>query len=110
MKAAAVKIIVAGMLVAAIGISASAESPKSIASSLQSFVDNRSIAGAVALVADKDQILSFDAVGFADLEQEKPMRPESLFWIASMTKPVTATAVLMLQDEGKLLVDDSVEK
>jgi CubicO group peptidase (beta-lactamase class C family) len=110
MKAAAVKIIVVGLLVASIGVSARAESPKSIAGSLQSFIDNRSIAGAVALVADKDQILSLDTVGFADLEQNKPMRSEDLFWIASMTKPVTATAVLMLQDEGKLSVDDSVEK
>ena len=38
------------------------------------------------------------------------MRPDSIFWIASMTKPITATAVLMLQDEGKLSVDDPVEK
>jgi CubicO group peptidase (beta-lactamase class C family) len=110
MNVAAVKIIVAGMLVVSIGSFARAESPKSVAGSLQSFVDNHSIAGAVALVADKDQILSLDTVGFADLEQKKPIRPESLFWIASMTKPVTATAVLMLQDEGKLSVDDPVEK
>ena len=38
------------------------------------------------------------------------MRPDTIFWIASMTKPITATAVLMLQDEGKLSVDDPVEK
>jgi CubicO group peptidase (beta-lactamase class C family) len=38
------------------------------------------------------------------------MRTDSLFWIASMTKPITATAVLMLQDEGKLSVEDPVEK
>ena len=38
------------------------------------------------------------------------MRPDAIFWIASMTKPITATAVLMLQDEGRLSVDDPVEK
>ena len=38
------------------------------------------------------------------------MKPDAIFWIASMSKPMTATAVLMLQDEGKLSVDDPVEK
>jgi CubicO group peptidase (beta-lactamase class C family) len=54
--------------------------------------------------------LSLEATGLADREAQKPMRTDSLFWIASMTKPITATAVLMLQDEGKLSVEDPVEK
>lgn len=54
--------------------------------------------------------MSLEAVGFTDLEGRRPMRLDSLFWIASMTKPIVATAVLMLQDEGKLSVDDAVEK
>ena len=62
------------------------------------------------IVANKDKVLSLEALGFADLAAGKPMRPDNLFWIASMTKPVTATAVLMLQEEGRLSVDDPVAK
>ena len=77
---------------------------------MQAFVDDGTIAGAVTLVAHHGEIASFEAVGWSDLETRKPMREDSLFWIASMTKPICATAVLMLQDEGKLSVDDPVEK
>ncbi len=70
----------------------------------------RRLSGAVTLVAAPDKTLHLDATGKADLDGDKPMRPDTLFWIASMTKPITATAVLMLQDEGKLSVDDPVEK
>jgi CubicO group peptidase (beta-lactamase class C family) len=81
-----------------------------IADSLRPFVANHTIAGAVTLVADQNKVLSLDACGSADLAAGKPIRPDNIFWIASMTKPLTATAVLMLQDEGKLSVDDPVAK
>jgi len=68
------------------------------------------ISGAVTLVVTKDKILHCDATGLADIAQKQPMNEDSLFWIASMTKPVTAVAVLMLQDEGKLKVTDPVAK
>ena len=70
------------------------------------FIDDREIAGAVTLVATPDRIAHLGATGMADLAAGKPMQPDAIFWIASMTKPITATAVLMLQDEGKLSVDD----
>jgi len=60
------------------------------------------VAGAVTVIATKDAIVHLDARGFADIASGAPMRPDSLFWIASMTKPVTAVAVLLLQDEGRL--------
>ncbi|MEI6083196.1 MAG: serine hydrolase domain-containing protein [Verrucomicrobiota bacterium] len=82
-----------------------------IAGALQPFVDRHSLAGAVTLVATKDKIVDVTAVGFADIAAQKPMQPDSLFWIASMTKPMTTTALLLLLvDEGKLSVDDPVEK
>jgi CubicO group peptidase (beta-lactamase class C family) len=81
-----------------------------IHSAVESFVNAKDISGAVTVVATKDRILDVDAMGFADIEKKKPMRPDSLFWIASMTKPITAVAVLMLQDQGKLNVADPVEK
>ena len=77
---------------------------------LKAFVDDGTISGAVTLVARHGQIASLEAVGLADIAGSQPMRADNLFWIASMTKPVTALAVLMLQDEGKLNVEDPVEK
>jgi CubicO group peptidase (beta-lactamase class C family) len=77
---------------------------------MQAFVDDKTIAGAVTLVARNGQIAALDAVGQADIANAKPMKPDTLFWIASMTKPITATAIMMLRDEGKLSIEDAVEK
>lgn len=77
---------------------------------MQRFVATHEISGAVTLVARNGQIAAFDAVGMSDLKTARPMRTDDMFWIASMTKPMTATAILMLQDAGKLSVEDPVEK
>lgn len=92
--------------------SAKAEAARfaAVPEAMQRFVENHSIAGAVTIVAQPDRVLAQSAVGFADLANHAPMRSDALFWIASMTKPMTAVAVLMLQDEGKLSVEDPVEK
>ena len=84
--------------------------PKSIAAVLQPFVDGNSLAGAVTLVANKDKVLSVDAVGYADIAAKRPMLVDMLFWIASMSKPITAAALMILVDEGKVNLDDPVEK
>ena len=81
-----------------------------IADSLQPFVDNNILAGAVTLVASRDKVLSLEAVGYADVGAKTPMKTDDLFWIASMSKPMTATAFMMLVDEGKVKLDDPVEK
>ncbi len=83
---------------------------KSVAARVQPFVDRHDLAGAVMLVASRDKILTLEAIGQADIAREKPMRPDSLVWIASISKPITATALLMLVDEGKVRLDDPVEK
>jgi len=102
------------LALAAIALPARAEdlpsSSKSIVAALQPFVDSHSLAGAVTLVADKDKILSLDAVGFADIAEKKSMKPNSLFWIASQSKPITGAAFMILVDEGKVKLDDPVEK
>lgn len=77
---------------------------------MQRFVATHEISGAVTLVARNGQVVALDAVGMSDLKTAKPLRPDDLFWIASMTKPMTATAILMLQDAGKLSVEDPVDK
>ena len=77
---------------------------------MKGFVDSKEIAGAVTLVADGDKSLHLASTGMADIETKRLMATDSIFWIASMTKPITATAVMMMQDEGKLSVDDPVSK
>src|SRR4051812_22625913 len=85
-------------------------SAKEIAAALQPFADRGAIAGAVAVVADKDRLLSVDAVGHADIAGKKQMKADSVFWIASMSKPITAAALMILVDEGKVKLDDPVSK
>lgn len=77
---------------------------------MREMVRRGEIAGAVTAVAGRDRVLHLSATGRADIAADRPMRTNSLFWIASMTKPVTAVAVLMLQDEGRLKVSDPVAK
>lgn len=78
--------------------------------SLAPFVENREIAGGVTLLTQAGETLEYAASGFADVEKKQPMTKETLFAVASMTKPVTATAVMILQDDGKLSIDDPVSK
>jgi len=84
--------------------------PPILSASIQPYLDRHELAGAVMFVADKEGMLAAEAMGFADLEGRKPMTPDSLFWVASQTKPITAVLVMMLVDEGKLSVEDPVEK
>jgi CubicO group peptidase (beta-lactamase class C family) len=81
-----------------------------IGTAMQSMIDKNEIAGAVTMVVSKSDVLHLETTGFADVVSKRPMTSDSLFWIASMTKPVTGVAVLMLQDEGKLNVTDPVAK
>lgn len=81
-----------------------------IAETMESFVTNGEISGAVTLVAKDGKVLSLDAVGLADLATKQPMRPDTMFAIASMTKPITSTALMMLVDEGKVSLDDPISK
>jgi CubicO group peptidase (beta-lactamase class C family) len=81
-----------------------------INAAMQAFVDRGEIAGAVTLVGHRGKIVHLGAVGWADLDGHRAMSRHNLFSIASMTKPIVATAVMILQDEGKLSVDDKVSK
>jgi CubicO group peptidase (beta-lactamase class C family) len=81
-----------------------------VSDAVKKFIEAKEVAGVVTLVANKEGIVHLDAAGFADIAEKKPMRADSIVWIASMTKPITGTAVMMLESEGKLSVDDPVEK
>ncbi len=77
---------------------------------MQAFVAQGEIAGAVTLVATKEKILHLAAIGQSDLASGRKMQTEDFFWIASMTKPMSAACVALLVDDGKLGFDDPVEK
>ncbi len=89
---------------------ASPYQPGMLAKSIQPAIDKHQIAGAVMLVANKEKVLAIESVGYADLETKRPMKADTTFVIASMTKAMTCTAIMMLVDEGKLKLDDPVEK
>jgi len=81
-----------------------------IGAAMQAKIDQREISGAVTVVLTKDKVLHLESTGHADLATRRAIAPDSLFWIASMSKPITGVAVLLLQDEGKLNVNDPVAK
>ena len=81
-----------------------------VGAAMEEMIAKNEIAGAVTVVVSRDKVLHLETTGYADVASKRPMTPDTLFWIASMTKPITGTAVLMLQDEGKLKVSDPVAK
>jgi CubicO group peptidase (beta-lactamase class C family) len=77
---------------------------------LQPFVDGGALSGVVTLFWQDGQVRQVNALGQRDLERGLPMERDTLFRIASMTKPVTTVAALMLLEEGKLKLDDPITK
>ena len=73
-------------------------------------IDAREVPGAVSLVAIDGRIVHFEARGQLDLESRKPMPKDAIFSLASLTKPVTAAAVLMLVEEGRIRLTDPVSQ
>lgn len=81
-----------------------------VAPRMQEFVDKGEAAGIVTLIATRDKVLHVSAVGKTNLAGQRQMRRDDIFWIASMSKPVTAVCVAILADARKLAFDDPVEK
>jgi CubicO group peptidase (beta-lactamase class C family) len=77
---------------------------------LQHFVDGDEISGAVTAIVGPDGLIAVEAFGLADIAGKRSMGKDSMFWIASMTKPMTAIGVMMLVEEGKVKLDDPLEK
>jgi methyl acetate hydrolase len=77
---------------------------------LQRAIEQGTVPGVVAIVASKNQILYHNALGLQDVANKKPMQKDSIFRIASMTKPVTSAAIMLLIEQGKLKLDDPVSK
>src|ERR1043166_8369293 len=102
----------AASLAFATALPAFADAPKlpGVGPTMQELIAKNEIAGAITVVVTRDKTVHLETTGFADVAAQRPMTPDTLFWIASMTKPVTGTAILMLQDDGKLNVADPVAK
>ncbi|MEI8379801.1 MAG: serine hydrolase domain-containing protein [Planctomycetota bacterium] len=83
---------------------------ESLRPKLREYVEKNVVAGAVAAVGTHRGLVGIVAVGHQNREQNLPMLPNATFRIASMTKPVTALAIMILVDEGKVSVEDPVEK
>ena len=77
---------------------------------MQAIVDRREAAGTVTLVARDGKVVDVHASGFQDAESKTPMRENTIFRIASMTKPITSVAIMMLYEEGKLRLNDPVAR
>jgi CubicO group peptidase (beta-lactamase class C family) len=81
-----------------------------IKTTLRADVEGGKIPGAVIAVARRGQLVYFEAIGFRDKAAGVPMTTDTIFNIASMTKPVTAVAALMLLEQGRLMMDDPAKK
>lgn len=77
---------------------------------MQKHVDEKKLAGAVAVVARRGKVAYLQSVGKQDIEKSIDMDTNTIFRIASMTKPITSVAVLMLYDDGLIRLDDPVSK
>lgn len=77
---------------------------------LQPYVQKGSLAGAVAMVVTADRTVSLDTLGYADLATRRPLQADAVFWIASMSKPITTSALMMLVDEGRVDLDAPVSR
>ena len=77
---------------------------------LQQYVDSNRVGGAVALVIRDGQVVYQRAVGSSDRESRRPMTTDAMFRIASQSKAITSTAILMLVEEGKIALGDPVSR
>ncbi len=88
----------------------SAQRLERIGAIVQRDIDENRLSGSVTLVARKGCVAWFKAQGMMDKEAGKPMKPDAIFRICSMTKPITSVAIMMLYEEGRFLLNDPVSK
>ncbi|QEH33929.1 Esterase EstB [Aquisphaera giovannonii] len=97
----------------ATGFAPAAEAPASpeVTEAMKPYLDRHKLAGVVALVADRGgKVLYRNVLGYADVEEKRPMDERDVFWVASMSKMFVGASVMLLVDEGKLRLDDPVTK
>lgn len=79
-----------------------------IGPALQAFIDSGELAGIVTFTSRGGEVVQAETLGWSDIEARAPMRADTLFRIASMTKPITSVAALMLIDQGRMALDDPI--
>jgi CubicO group peptidase (beta-lactamase class C family) len=77
---------------------------------IKGYLDRNEIAGAVTLVARKGKVVHFEAQGFRYKEENAPMQKDTIFSLMSMTKPIASTALMMLWEDGRFMLDDPISK
>jgi CubicO group peptidase (beta-lactamase class C family) len=77
---------------------------------MQALVDQKKLAGLITVVSRRGEVALMHACGKADLARDKPMRPDTIFRIYSMTKPLTSVAIMMLYEEGRFQLDDPITR
>jgi len=81
-----------------------------VSSWMQGWVDSGRLPGLVVCVMRKGELAFAETCGRADIERNKPMRPDTIFRIYSMTKPLTSTAIMMLYEEGRFQLDNPISR
>ncbi|SVE63736.1 uncharacterized protein METZ01_LOCUS516590, partial [marine metagenome] len=97
-------------LVSAESVGMSSERLERIRTYFQEYIDSNQIAGAVSLVARKGEVVHYEAQGWRYKEDALPMTKDTIFEIMSMTKPIVSTALMMLFEEGRFLLDDPISR
>src|SRR5688572_6049435 len=77
---------------------------------LKTFVEQGVMAGAVTLISRHGKVVSLEAIGYQDREKKMPMRADTIFDIRSVTKPVTAIGIMILMEDGKLALNEPIDK
>ena len=88
----------------------SSERLERVTATMQRYIDNNQLAGTVTLIARHGKVVHFEAQGWRDKEANAPMTRDTIFAIMSMTKPIVSTALMMLFEEGRFLLDDPISK
>ena len=102
-----------GVMVAALTETAIAQNSAgntALDTGLRSAIERKDVPGVVALVTNRERVLYQGAFGVADVATGRPLTPDALFRIASMTKPVTSVALMQLVEQGRIGLDDPAEK
>jgi CubicO group peptidase (beta-lactamase class C family) len=88
----------------------SSERLQRVHEAVQRHIDAKELSGVVTVVARKGRVAHFEAQGLMDIESKKPMPKDGIFRLASMSKPITGAAVMMLIEEGKIRLTDPVSR
>src|ERR1041384_3863524 len=86
----------------------SAERLARVKTAMQRYVDRGEVPGVVTLIARRGRVVHFESIGYRDVESRVPMTPDTIFRLASMTKPIVAAALMTLYEEGEFRLSDPV--